>query len=71
MEYTVLEMLGKLQEETRSDELRGLFAHHADETRRQIRNLEASFAAIGEDADTSPCPAIEGIEKEGARRASR
>ena len=65
MEETVLEMLGNLQEETKSEKLRGQFSHHADETEQQIANLKKSFEALGEDADTSPCPAIEGIDKEG------
>jgi ferritin-like metal-binding protein YciE len=65
MERTVLEMLGKLQEETRSEELRQQFSHHADETEEQIENLERSFAALGAEIDDSPCPAIEGIDKEG------
>ena len=36
-------------------------------TRRgeQIANLEKAFAALGWEVDDSPCPAIEGIEKEG------
>jgi ferritin-like metal-binding protein YciE len=65
MENTVLEMLGNLQEETQSDELRQQFSHHADETRQQIQNLEKAFSLFGEEPDTSPCPAIEGIDKEG------
>jgi ferritin-like metal-binding protein YciE len=65
MERTVLEMLANLQEETTSDELRRQFSHHADETEQQIANIEKAFAAIDEEVDDSPCPAIEGIDKEG------
>jgi ferritin-like metal-binding protein YciE len=65
MENTVLEMLGKLEEEAQHDELKQQFRHHADETREQIANLEQAFKALGQDPDDSPCPAIEGIEKEG------
>ena len=65
MENTVLEMLGKLEEEAQRDELKQQFHHHADETREQIANLEQAFNALGQDPDDSPCPAIEGIEKEG------
>ncbi len=40
MEKNVLDMLGDLQGETQRDELRQLFAHHAEETKgadRQVR----------------------------------
>ncbi|MEN3343253.1 MAG: hypothetical protein V7644_2657 [Actinomycetota bacterium] len=65
MENTVLDMLGKLQEEAQSDELRQLLRHHATETEQQIQNLHRTFEALGEQVDDSPCPAIEGLEKEG------
>jgi ferritin-like metal-binding protein YciE len=65
MENTVLEMLGDLQEEAQRDQLKEQFRHHADETREQIANIERAFQALGEEPDDSPCPAIEGIEKEG------
>jgi ferritin-like metal-binding protein YciE len=65
MENTVLEMLGDLQEEAQRDQLKEQFRHHADETREQIANIEKAFRALGEEPDDSPCPAIEGIEKEG------
>jgi ferritin-like metal-binding protein YciE len=65
MEKTVLDMLGELQEKTQRKELRDLFSHHADETREHISRIERSFKLLGEEVDESPCPAIEGIEKEG------
>jgi len=65
MENTVLEMLGDLQEAARHEELKQLFRHHAEETRQQITNLEKSFELMGTEVDDSPCPAIQGIEKEG------
>jgi ferritin-like metal-binding protein YciE len=65
MEQTVLEMLGDLQEQSQHTELKQQFRHHAEETEQQIRNLEQAFAALGEEPDDKPCPAIEGIEKEG------
>jgi ferritin-like metal-binding protein YciE len=65
MENTVLGMLGKLQEAARSPELKQQFAHHARETQQQIRNLEQVFDSLGLAPDENPCPAIEGIEKEG------
>jgi ferritin-like metal-binding protein YciE len=65
MENTVLEMLGDLEKHAQRDQLKQQFRHHAEETRQQIHNIEQAFAALGEDADDSPCPAIEGLEKEG------
>jgi ferritin-like metal-binding protein YciE len=65
MEHTVLDMLGELQEKAQSPELKQQLSHHADETRQQIANLEQVFTAIGEEPEKQPCPAIEGIEKEG------
>jgi ferritin-like metal-binding protein YciE len=64
MEQDVLEMLGNLEGESQSDELKKQFRHHADETRQQISNIEESFRAMGEEPDDSPCPAIEGLDKE-------
>jgi ferritin-like metal-binding protein YciE len=65
MENTVLDMLGDLEEKAQRDKLKQQFRHHADETREQITNIEQAFREIGEEPDDSPCPAIEGIEKEG------
>jgi ferritin-like metal-binding protein YciE len=65
MENTVEEMLGNLVEEAHDSDLKQQLRHHREETQAQIRNLHRAFEAIGEDAETKPCPAIEGIEKEG------
>jgi ferritin-like metal-binding protein YciE len=64
MENTVLQMLNKLQDEAHSGELKEQFAHHADETRGQIENIEQAFATLGAEADEKPCPTIEAIDKE-------
>ena len=65
MESKVLDMLRDLEEAAQRDKLKQQFRHHADETREQISNIEQAFRALGEDPDDSPCPAIEGLEKEG------
>jgi ferritin-like metal-binding protein YciE len=62
MEQNVLEMLGDLEDESQSEELKQQFRHHADETRQQIANIEQSFREMGEEPDDSPCPAIKGLE---------
>jgi ferritin-like metal-binding protein YciE len=65
MEQTVLEILDDNIEEAQDGRLKELFRHHAEETKGQIRNIEQVFAAFGWDVDDSPCPAIQGIQKEG------
>jgi ferritin-like metal-binding protein YciE len=65
MENTVLGMLGELTEEASSGELKQQLRHHAEETQAQIRNLQQAFQALGREPEEQPCPAIEGIEKEG------
>ena len=65
MENKVLEILGQNIEEAQDDSLKELFRHHQDETREQIENLHQVFASFGWDVDDSPCPAIEGLDKEG------
>jgi ferritin-like metal-binding protein YciE len=65
MEKTVLEMLGQLETAAQRAQLKEQLRHHAQETEQQIRNLEQAFQALGAEVGDKPCPAIEGIEKEG------
>ena len=65
MENTILEMLPQLQEQARDDQLRQALKHHEEETQKHVENLNRVFQALGEEPDDSPCPAIEGLEKEG------
>jgi ferritin-like metal-binding protein YciE len=65
MEKTTLEMLEDLQDQAHDTELRRSLVQHHRETQQQIRNLERAFDALGEDHDEQPCPAIEGLQKEG------
>ena len=65
MENTVEEMLGKLVDKANGAELKKQLRHHREETQAQIRNLHQVFQSLGMEPQTSPCPAIEGIEKEG------
>jgi ferritin-like metal-binding protein YciE len=65
MEHTVLDMLGDLEQKAHDPQLKQQFHHHAQETQQQIRNIEQAFTAMGEEPDDEPCPAIQGIEKEG------
>lgn len=65
MENTVEEMLGELIDKANDKELKQQLRHHREETQAQIRNLHQVFQALGHEPDEQPCPAIEGIEKEG------
>lgn len=65
MENTALEMLDNLEDAAQSSEVKQQLSHHADETRQHIRNIEQAFKALGQEPDDKPCPAIDGLEKEG------
>lgn len=65
MEKTILGMLEDLQQHAQRDELKAALNKHAQETKQHVANIEKSFEMLGEDVDDSPCPAIEGLEKEG------
>ena len=65
MENTILDMLPQLGEHAQDPHLQQALQHHFEETQGHVRNLEQAFSALGEEPDDSPCPAIEGLEKEG------
>jgi ferritin-like metal-binding protein YciE len=65
MEEKVLDILDANIEHAQDEQLKALFRHHREETEQQIHNLRGVFQAFGWEVDDSPCPAIQGIEKEG------
>lgn len=65
MEKKIVGMLDELIEESHDESIKQLFRTHQQETRGHIENIEQAFSAMGWEVDESPCPAIEGIEKEG------
>jgi ferritin-like metal-binding protein YciE len=65
MEETILELLEKLQQEANDPSLRRQLQQHHKETQGQVDNLHRVFEALGEPINRRPCPAIEGLEKEG------
>jgi ferritin-like metal-binding protein YciE len=71
MEQTVLQMLQTLEQKAHDPALKEQFAHHRDETERQISNLQQVFSALGEQAETQPCPTIEGLKKESEQLISQ
>ncbi len=66
MEDRSLEALKDLHEAARDQKIKKLFAHHADETREQITNLEKIFRLLNAEATTAPSPASTGIKKQAA-----
>jgi ferritin-like metal-binding protein YciE len=65
MEHTVLDMLGELEKKARHEDLKSLFRHHAEETEQQIGNIGRAFAALDQEPDKKPCPAIKALQVEG------
>ncbi|MCA1683462.1 MAG: ferritin-like domain-containing protein [Actinobacteria bacterium] len=65
MEQTILDMLPQLEEHANDSQLKQALRQHYEETQRHVANLEQAFQALGAEVDDSPCPAIEGLEKEG------
>ena len=71
MEQTVLQMLQKLEQTAKDPELKEQFSHHRDETEQQISNLQQAFSAIGQQAETQPCPTIDGLKQESEQMISQ
>src|SRR3954447_16319535 len=65
MENTILEMLPQLEQHANDEQLKQALQHHLEETHGHVANLERVFEVLGAEVDDSPCPAIEGLEKEG------
>jgi ferritin-like metal-binding protein YciE len=65
MENTILEMLPQLEEHANDSQLQEALRRHHEETQMHVRNLEQAFSALGAEVDDSPCPTIDGLEKEG------
>jgi ferritin-like metal-binding protein YciE len=65
MERTVLEILEENAEHAHDERVVNLLRDHLEESRQHIDNLQEAFELCGWDIDGSPCPAIEGLEKEG------
>ena len=65
MEKTILEMLPELEEHAHDAHLQQALRQHYEETQRHVSNIERAFQALGAEVDDSPCPAIDGLEKEG------
>ena len=65
MEQTILEMLPELEEKANDAQLKAALNQHYGQTQTHVSNIEKAFEALGAEPDDAPCPAIEGLEKEG------
>lgn len=63
-EKTVLDMLPQLEEHANDPQLKESLRQHYEETQWHVANLERAFQALGADVEETPCPAMEGLEKE-------
>jgi len=64
-EKKLVKTLPKMQEAATSSELKDAFGNHLTETQNHVSRLEQIFGIIGEEADTTKCPAMAGIVDEG------
>jgi ferritin-like metal-binding protein YciE len=64
-ETAIVKALPKLAQVAQSDELRGAFGVHLQETEAQVKRLEQIFKLLGEKAQGVECKAIQGIIAEG------
>jgi ferritin-like metal-binding protein YciE len=64
-ENAIVKALPKLAEAAKSEELKGAFAVHLNETKNQIKRLDQVFKLLGEKAESVECEAIQGIISEG------
>src|SRR5262249_55608746 len=71
MEQKVLDILDESIENAEDDRVRHLLTEHRTESERHVRNIEAAFALLGWEAEDSPSPAIEGLEKEAKATAKK
>jgi ferritin-like metal-binding protein YciE len=65
MEREIADMLDDLIEDSQDEAIRHAFRHHQAETRTHAQGIERVFEIFGWEIETSSCPAIKAIEKEG------
>src|SRR4029077_7890346 len=65
MEREIAEMLDDLIENSPAETLRAAFRDHQGETRGHARGIEKVFEIFGWEIETSSCPTIKAIEKDG------
>ncbi|MGQ4275094.1 YciE/YciF ferroxidase family protein [Terrihabitans sp. B22-R8] len=64
-ENAIIKALPKMAEAAKSDELKGAFGVHLEETKVHVERLRKVFDLLGQKAEGEKCPAIDGIIAEG------
>ncbi|HEX2528013.1 MAG TPA: ferritin-like domain-containing protein [Geminicoccus sp.] len=64
-ENAIVKALPKMAQAAQTEELRGAFAVHLEETKNQIKRLDQVFQKLGEQPQGVECKAIMGIIAEG------
>ncbi|TKT79024.1 ferritin-like domain-containing protein [Aquamicrobium sp. LC103] len=64
-EKKILKALPKMVKGAQSDDLKGAFEKHRDQTEAHVERLENVFEMMGKRARGKTCPAIDGIIEEG------
>ena len=64
-ENAILKALPEMAAAAQSEELKGAFGVHLNETKEQVKRLEQVFLIIGEKPSGVECKAIQGIIEEG------
>jgi ferritin-like metal-binding protein YciE len=64
-ENALLKALPKMHKAAQHEELKAAFAEHLEETKEQVKTLDAVFKSLGKKAEGEKCDAIEGLIKEG------
>lgn len=65
MEQKLVDVLEELEQAAQRSDLKHALREHREQTRQHVANVERCFQLLGEEIDDSPCPAIEGLAKEG------
>jgi ferritin-like metal-binding protein YciE len=71
MEREVLDILDASIEKAQDEQVAAAFRKHRAESEDHVTNIEEAFALFGWEVDTSPCPAIEGLQKEAKANAKK
>jgi len=64
-ENAILKALPKMASAAQSDELKGAFGVHLEETKEQVRRLDEVFRSLGQKPEGIECKGIEGLIAEG------
>lgn len=71
MEEDSLAALGELEKAARSQDVKKMFRHHADETKEQIENLRQVFRLLELPESTAASPSTKGISKQARSLVER